>query len=505
MKPSKVWHPILFAIYSILFLFAHNISQVSYGDLPFSALLVFSCVLILWGFLWLIFRNWQLSGVIVTTIILAFFSYGHAHDFIKHHDIIIFSITRHRHLFPIYVLLILVASYFAFRFRNSLETATRFLNITTAFLVVFVFGEIIWYQLFIRPNTDFTRNSYQTAAKDSLNSKATTPDVYYIILDMYASNRTLVNYYDTNVDDFESYLRDKGFYVIPNSVSNYSQTMESLSSSLNMEYFDYPSNKKLLESTQFALIRNNKVMQFLKSRGYTFVLLRSGLGPTDRNPLADILVNCGDYSEYLDVMNQTTMLVVLYMFEKWDEFTNTRREHILGMFNELKNINRLSSPKFVLAHFLVPHPPFIFGPNGEDRVPEGLSLLCTAYMPDSAYINQIAYVNKQMKEVLDNILATSDQTPIIIVQGDHGPFQSHFDEDTDEFMKERFGILNAILLPGVPHDSLKSAFTPVNNFRLVFNHAFNANFEILDNKCWYSHIPKQYLLSDVTKRVLGDQ
>ncbi|MBT3232559.1 MAG: hypothetical protein HN356_07065 [Calditrichaeota bacterium] len=503
MKQPKVWHPFLFAVYSILFLFAHNISQVSFADLPFPSLLIFSGVIVLWGTLLLIFRNWQLTGVIVTTIILAFFSYGHAHDFIQHHDIILFNISRHRHLFPIYVLLILMVSFFAFRRRNSLETFTRFLNIATIFLVVFVFGEILWYQLFLRPNTTFIDNSAKTNVKDSLDTQTSPPDVYYIILDMYPSNKTLIDYYDTNVDDFEDFLREKGFYIVPESVSNYSHTLESLPSSLNMEYLTFSLNQKSLTSTQYAMIRNSRVMQFLKERGYSFVLVRSGLGPTDRNPLADVVVNCGDYSEYLDVMNQTTMLVVLYMFDSWSKLTNTRRAHVIGMFDEMMKMDQYRSPKFVLAHFLVPHPPFIFGPNGENRVPEGLSLHSETHLPDSAYINQIEYVNKQMKLVIDDILATSDQTPIIIVQGDHGPWQSHFDEDTDEFLKERFGILNAILLPGVPDDSLSAAFTPVNNFRLVFNHAFGSNYEILEDKCYYNNeVSDQFL--DVTDRVLGD-
>ena len=251
------------------------------------------------------------------------------------------------------------------------------------------------------------------------------------------------------------------------------------------------------------MIMNSIAMQFLKSRGYSFVLIRSGWGPTDKNPAADVSIKCGSYNEYLKMMTHTTMLRI---FEKWLIFLDRHRDNVRKMFAELKDVNRFDGPKFVMVHFLVPHAPFIFGPNGEPRMPENVLLGSRIWLPRQGYIDQIAYINSQMKAAIDNILATSEQTPIIILHADHGPASfDKWDDPTDEFLKERFGILNAILLPGVPDDSLSSSLSSVNNFRLVFNLAFRADFEILEDKCWYSNLPTPYMLSDVTDRVLGDR
>ena len=503
MKKHKVWHPILFAVYSILFLFAHNVSEASFGDLPVPTLLVFSGIVLIWGLLWVLFRNWQFTGIIVTTIILAFFTYGHAYNIVLHEHIGSFDIGRHRHLFPVYALLFLIVSYLAFRSRESLGTLTKILNFTTGVLLVFVIAEISYFHIFSRPDTKYLTNSYETSPRDASSKN---PDVYYIILDGYASNKTIVDYYETNNDDFEGYLKDKGFYISPGSVSNYVHTPVSLSSSMNMEYVNFLADKlgenSVDKTIPYEMIKNSKAMQFLKARGYSFVLIRSGWGPTDKNTAADVSIKCGSYNEYLKMMTHTTMLRI---FEKWLIFLDRHRDNVRKMFSELKDINRIDGPKFVMVHFLVPHAPFIFGPNGEPRLPENLLLGSRIWLPRQGYIDQIAYINSQMKLAIDNILATSAQTPIIMIQADHGPASfDKWDDPTDEFLKERFGIINAILLSGVPEDSLRSVLTPVNNFRLVFNQAFNTNFEILEDKCWYSNLPTPYKFTDVTDRVLGN-
>jgi hypothetical protein len=98
----------------------------------------------------------------------------------------------------------------------------------------------------------------------------------------------------------------------------------------------------------------------------------------------------------------------------------------------------------------------------------------------AAYGGQIVYLNSKVLEVVDQILATSDQPPVIIIQGDHGATIDYQGKGIDKTL--RLGILNAYYLPGVHQDLIYPTITPVNTFRLIFNVYFNGGYELLEDK-----------------------
>jgi hypothetical protein len=73
--------------------------------------------------------------------------------------------------------------------------------------------------------------------------------------------------------------------------------------------------------------------------------------------------------------------------------------------------------------------------------------------------------------------------PIIIIQGDHGPWL--------QSKEKRMWILAAMYLPG-HEDKLYSTITPVNMFRLVFNSYFGGKYELLKDVSYFSPVPKLY-------------
>ena len=56
------------------------------------------------------------------------------------------------------------------------------------------------------------------------------------------------------------------------------------------------------------------------------------------------------------------------------------------------------------------------------------------------------------------------------------------------YLKARMRILNAFLLPGVDasNSPVYDSITPVNNFRVVFNHYLGTKFEILPDRNFYA-------------------
>jgi hypothetical protein len=102
------------------------------------------------------------------------------------------------------------------------------------------------------------------------------------------------------------------------------------------------------------------------------------------------------------------------------------------------------------------------------------------------YINQLQYLNKKMLSAIDTLLAESDTPPVIIIQGDHGPWLQPKDRHV--------WILNAYYLPG-NNDKLYKTISPVNSFRVVFNSYFGGNYELLEDVSYYSPVPKIYNFS----------
>ncbi len=99
------WFYILFTFYPLLFLWAVNISQIDPIVVirPFLFTLIGSAIL--FGLLYLVFRNLVRAGMIGTLLLVAFFSYGHIYYEARLVPALkIFS--HHTTLLPLYLILL---------------------------------------------------------------------------------------------------------------------------------------------------------------------------------------------------------------------------------------------------------------------------------------------------------------------------------------------------------------------------------------------------------------
>jgi hypothetical protein len=134
----------------------------------------------------------------------------------------------------------------------------------------------------------------------------------------------------------------------------------------------------------------------------------------------------------------------------------------------------ISEPKFVFAHILALHEPFVFSSNGSAvNYPEYMD----AEQYNEAYGNQLDYVNSRILPILQHIIENSDPKPIIILQGDTGPAKV---SNTGQMAN-----LSAFYQPG-NDQSLSPTFTPVNDFRQVFDQYFGANLDLLPDYSYFS-------------------
>jgi len=345
-------------------------------------------------------------------------------------------------------------------------------------------------------------------------------DIYYLIFDRYASADILRDVYGFDNSGFLEELRSLGFYVAADSASNYQRTAHSLASSLSLGYLDPLTDLVGAESRSwlplYAMLQDHAVGRFLRQRGYEFVQIGSWWDPTRDNPNADRIINWHAMPQLQRIFLMQTAIgplshgAGLRLFDdRADQCERIRRE-----FDELAQLGREPQPKFVFAHFLVPHPPFVFDADGNC-----LSLkTVTNRSRVENYTDQVRFANKRILEAVRTILATSKTDPIIILQADEGPWPLPYagDErflgtDTSSVdwtrasraeLREKMRILNALYLPGPDGAPLYPNMTPVNTFRIVFNRYFGTDLPLLpDENYVFVNNRHLYKFQSVTSQV----
>jgi hypothetical protein len=341
-------------------------------------------------------------------------------------------------------------------------------------------------------------NQVGTTGNIQLSSAQSPPDVYYIILDGY-SRPDILNR-DFNFDDssFISELQQLGFYIASCSQANYTQTSLSMTSSLNLDYLDsldLIDQNNTSSSILYPLLENNKVTQLFKQMGYSIVTFATDyywLNMKDAdfiysaqnkatNP-GESLLKVNGFEAMLLRQSAGLLLIDILSFLPDDLTPNLdypdryHREMVLYDFDQLYNIpSQIKSPKFIYAHIVAPHPPLVFGANGEwVNLPENLDNAGWR----KAYTDEIKYVNQRTLEVVREIISISAVPPVIIIQADHGAMI----RDIENYPE----ILNAYYLPGDGNSRLYPSISPVNTFRLIFNQYFGGKYPLLDDQTYIS-------------------
>ena len=520
MKNSPVIHPFLFAVFPILFLFAHNVGQVSFSEILLPTTIVLGFTLLLLLLSGLVLKNSKKAGIFVSFSLVLFFSYGHVLEGLLHWWLIgrISHTLLHAYLLLSWGILFICGAYFIIKIRRDLHNATNILNIVATFLVVISLINIVPYKI---KTWAISRNIKSTEsiginAVDSMKEDI-LPDIYYIILDRYASTSTLKEVYHFDNSEFINYLSNKGFYVAFKSRANYPCTAQSLAASLNMEYINYLSDKVGKESNDhmpiFAMLQDYKVWHFLKSKGYKFIHFGSGWGPMSRNKYADINFNLPLSLEFPLLLYRTTMFYPIDTRFSITELGNRRLrqwKRVLYKFDKLAEMPSIKDPTFVFVHMNLPHEPFVFDRNGKFLSKEEAKKRSRAVN----YLDQLIFANKKIKVLIDKLLSKSQSPPIIILQSDEGPDPQRYLNDRLNFdwreaseteLRQKTRILNAYYLPNIDKNVLYSSITPVNSFRLIFNIYLNTHLELLPDRT-YAFVNQRYIydLFDVTGKVKYD-
>ncbi len=526
-------HPFLFSFYAALALFAYNITQIDLSALRLVIGVILGS-LVLVTLVRLIIRDALRAALISSAIIILGFTYGHVSRFLGQYTIGDVSLGSGFVLIPLWGLLLITWSYYVFKKWTHLEGITNYLNVVSFILILFPLYSLFIYNAQLRAidpwKTRYIAYAWQRDGVQEIENlkkpvvNGQLRDIYYIILDAYTRADVLQSYYGYDNQPFIDALKARGFIVAEGSRSNYTDTEFSIASSLNMVHIDdAPSYFRqnsgvnadwVVSDVATMMIKDNRVGEFLREMGYTFIAYDSGYVIAQASG-ADEFLHAPQIGENSGMQIMFEMLFLdtsigrLFLELRGENFTplqnlfEIHRERILFTLDSLPQFAKMDGDFFIYAHILSPHTPYVFGPNGERLIGHDPFTLLDAH-PGSEenvplYTGQVHYLNQLVINTIDLILAQSAVPPIIVIQGDHSSKVFRGAEpDTQTRMQLLFPILNAYYLPSSPPDLVYPSITPVNTFRTIFNFYFGTQLKILPDRGYYfQKVENRYEFVDV--------
>ena len=429
---------------------------------------------------------------------MLFFTYGHVHNF-KEAAIAGVQIFRHKYLIVIWLMLDITGAIFIVR-TKKLTSFTSFANTMSVLMLLFPVFNI--GRFVIEENVYNSVAGAQTSPPSELSLPQPAPDVYFIVMDAYGRADVLQDLFGFDNSEFVRELQDLGFYVVQCSQSNYARTQLSIASTLNMDYIENLVPDPYADEVKYwvpPLLLDSQVRNLFEGLGYKTVAFYNGyprvhwqdadyfLQPEERSSLLTQLDSKLTSFEEM-FLNTTLFSIIIDSQQDGTQISSdpSRREADLYMLAKLPKVPQILGSKFIYAHLILPHPPIVFGPNGEE-VTIGISgdgLNDVEEYQDEAsrvgYRDQLIYTNSRIIPVLREMIENSPTPPIIVLESDHGPTGYGG-------ALNRMGNFMAYYFPGRDISSIAyPSITPVNSFRLVFNEYFGGEYPLLDDISYYS-------------------
>ncbi len=245
-------------------------------------------------------------------------------------------------------------------------------------------------------------------------------------MDGYTRSDVLEDVYGLDNSEFVSELEDLGFWVADCSTSNYPITYLSTASMFGLDYLhhlyedsDHLVLPPLNESTVFKTLSDHDY-QTITFQNFVF----AHFNINDDIRYAREGTFTGSITEFERLIVDTSILRILidmdgafpdawaYPFD--DNLYLRHYRDTLYALDTLPTLPEVELPgnKFVYAHLLVTHDPFVFHADG--------SFNDTKSITPEEYVESVEYIDSVLPAILQEIIVKSDQPPIIIVMGDHG-------------------------------------------------------------------------------------
>ncbi|MBL7766919.1 MAG: sulfatase-like hydrolase/transferase [Chitinophagaceae bacterium] len=463
----------------VLFFFLLGLGQFGPYILLSSLLVPFTCFSLLALIIHLGFRkkdNRQAVYQMSFVLLVCYLFFEDIHHFAKE-TVILRSLSSYTLFLPL--LLILCTGLFLVlkKYHTRLSDVSLFLN--RLMLILCVIQGFMVMNRYLKPAPAITTNmSFQT------NQSTSQPDIYLVLFDEYPGLRSQHEFFKLDTRNFENALKQEGFHIQDSIQSNYTITVASMSSLLNMQYVDtaklMPVNNYSLFLKCFRSINQNNFVSLLKKSGYSihnhsifnldhqeapqrFELLKQNADLVMKKTFfqqlkKDVLWNLWVGKHKMDFFVQRYLLQVHHQNNRaiQDLLSQQWPEH--------------TGPHFSYTHLMLPHEPFFTDSTGRlynEQYDQKDSL--------TKVKDYIRYTNKRMIEIAKALHKRPNA--IVLLLSDHG-----YRDYPDSLNGFKFDNFMAISLPDQQYDEIRNIRTNVNIFRFIANRFLNQKLPMLPDQ-----------------------
>lgn len=404
------------------------------------------------------------------------------------------SVTPILGSYKILIPLIIVLMALLLRFlKKKGQTAQSVFQYCNILMLVLTCMQIGLLSMSFKNKPDFHIHELEFTDK-KLNS---TPNIYFILLDGYAGNESLKQYFHFDNHEMIERLQQKGFYVADSFHSNYNITAGSMNSLLNMQYINLPVyapyNQYSFYLKSMSATKQSNLLNAFRMLGYRvnnlsiFDFDHIGKGQElSAWQKADELIDAPMFHHKLK--HDLGWMLYTGRF-KTDYFYN---KEVLKQFHLNQSLiektitlstQKSTSPHFTYTHLLLPHEPYFADSAGHLYNDEEASKIGN----DEKYLSYLKYANTQIIKMADSI-RLYDSSSLIVFLSDHG--YRDYPIEKREFIYNNFF---AIRLPQTDTIKLKSIKSSINIFPFILNEVFSQNLPYEQDR--------QYFIDEINNNV----
>ncbi|MFZ1371987.1 MAG: sulfatase-like hydrolase/transferase [Ferruginibacter sp.] len=471
-----------FLLLLVLFFCLHgwleNYGFIRIKEVFFPGLVIFGCMALLTGILYLFLRNLLYASLIICFFSLWYLFFGALHDLVKSISFLSFLKS-----YTVMLILFAAANFGWIVFLKNRKHAHHKLSLyINLLLLIYCCIDVI---ALVKKATEGSTDIVVDVVRFDTKKVTQKPDVFFLLLDGYPGFNSLQDSFNFNNERMQNYLTAHSFKVLP-VFANYDYTYFCMSSMFNMQYVkdDFINLKLKQKDFQKRGIEINQgaIFPIFRSMGYTITNL-SIFDIDDKPAIAfknsfllahTILLTDKIFHNRLkrDIGDRLGKIIP---FWKNNDFYRHDMDNKLTESMLLKlAAGKKSSPEFVYAHFMMPHGPYYYDSLGNKNPFEKISHF-TMWKDKGLFISYLEYSNTRVINMLDTIIKHNPEA-VIIVMGDHG-FRSY--KFNKLYQPLRFDNLCAVRFPDNKHKEVKDKWSTVNLFRYIFNSAYDQQIPYL--------------------------
>ncbi|HKH63389.1 MAG TPA: sulfatase-like hydrolase/transferase [Flavitalea sp.] len=468
----------------ILFFLTHGYSEyprlVPLADL---FLYFFSMLIVATAFMFIFFKltgSYHKAGLLTSYILLVYLFFGAILDAFKYSGWL-HPLSRYSILLPGLFLLFLAGYFLIKRSRRNFRKLTLYLNTFCILIVVF---DLVNIGLRLGKSERTTQQEETVDAAVCIGCQK--PDIYLVVIDEYCGSSSLKSYFNYDNSRFETFLRNRGFFVATRPTSNYMATSLSMASTFDMNYLSWTSAGKKIQVEDYSraeeTITNSNLIKYLTDLNYeveNYSIFKINNQPSRFN--TGLLPSELELITFKTLFNRMNKDLVWHLHQKaaprfrWlaNHFQNNFREgnHTLLELTTKALQVKSERPRFIYTHLMMPHYPCLYDSIGREANTNFYDPRISKKELDEAYLQYLVYTNKVVSTLVEDIQDKTANKAVISVMSDHG-YRGINVKTENAWSNNNF---LSVYLPSGKYEKFYSSISNVNFFRCVINSLFDEN------------------------------